>query len=85
MIFDEDGESVADLSDVELEGFVHEDGQSRNERVEAPVEAELTDIERVHRHWRHNGAPRNTVVLRTQSIHQNSSIYYWIIEYLLII
>ena len=50
MIFDEDGESVADLSDVELEGFVHEDGQSRNERVEAPVEAELTDIERVHRH-----------------------------------
>ena len=37
------------LSDVELEGLVHEDGQTGNQDVEAPIEAELTRVQRVDR------------------------------------
>ena len=40
---------MVDLSDVELEGLVHEDRQTGNEDVEAPIEAELTRVQSVDR------------------------------------
>lgn len=51
------------LCDVELESFLHENGQTRDESVEAPVEAKLGNVDGMHRAGSEYTFPGDTVVL----------------------
>lgn len=51
------------MRDVELEGFFHENGQTRYESIKAPVETKLGNIDGVHRAGSENTFPGDAVVL----------------------